>query len=235
MLTSLISVGGNVLDIPLMYETIRNHHLIQKYFGEQTRETNFGNLDVDKDVSDILSDMLTESQIHKESDDVIHENNLMSDDDHVNEDVEADSVVSYGCVVNDFEMTSHEDEDFNLIGINVKQVVADKIRNIMLSAEEDGNFYDAENFTPISHLGAIRLIQILSCILKFKLYHMDVKSAFLNRYLNMEVNQDFSNYATNKDCVLNKDDYVEVDDDIRFVNIMKIIIKNITKSQDMAT
>lgn len=38
----------------------------------------------------------------------------------------------------------------------MEQVITDKIGNIMLSAEEDGNFYDiAETFAPIAHLGAI--------------------------------------------------------------------------------
>ncbi|CAI8586489.1 unnamed protein product [Vicia faba] len=86
-----LAAGGNVLDVPLIYESIRNHHLIQKYFVDETQETNMINQDVDKDVSDIMSDMLeTKSKIHKENDDVTPENNFVSDDDHVREDVEVD-------------------------------------------------------------------------------------------------------------------------------------------------
>lgn len=121
---------------------------------------------------------------------------------------------------------------FYLIGFAVKQVVADKTKNIMLSAEENGIFYDAKTFAPIAHLGAVRLIPRLSCIPKFKLYQMDVKGSFLNRYLNVEVNQDVSNYVTDKNDVINKDDYVEVYDDIPFVNMMKTILEKATQEKD---
>jgi hypothetical protein len=41
-----------------------------------------------------------------------------------------------------------------------------------------------ETFAFIARLVSIRLLLGVSCILKFKLFHMDVKSAFLNGYLN---------------------------------------------------
>lgn len=44
-----------------------------------------------------------------------------------------------------------------------------------------------ETFTLISHLEYIRLLLGISSVLKFKLYHMDAKSAFLNGHLNEEV------------------------------------------------
>ncbi|TYK14493.1 putative mitochondrial protein [Cucumis melo var. makuwa] len=44
-----------------------------------------------------------------------------------------------------------------------------------------------ETVAPIARLKAIRLLLGISCIQKFKLYQMDVKSAFLNGYLNEEV------------------------------------------------
>ncbi|KAL4032863.1 hypothetical protein IC575_005946 [Cucumis melo] len=44
-----------------------------------------------------------------------------------------------------------------------------------------------ETFAPVARLEAIRLLLGISCIQKFKLYQMDVKCAFLNRYLNEEV------------------------------------------------
>lgn len=98
---SYLAVGGNMLDVPLMYEPIIHHHLIQKYFTDDTQKTNMGNQDVDKYVSDILSDMLeTESKIHKENDDIIPENNYLSDDEHVHEYVEVDIVVARGSVIN---------------------------------------------------------------------------------------------------------------------------------------
>jgi len=50
----------------------------------------------------------------------------------------------------------------------------------------DGLDFD-ETFAPVARLESIRLLLGVSCILKFKLFQMDVKSAFLNGYLNEEV------------------------------------------------
>ena len=44
-----------------------------------------------------------------------------------------------------------------------------------------------ETFSPVARLESIRLLLGVACILKFKLFQMDVKSAFLNGYLNEEV------------------------------------------------
>ena len=44
-----------------------------------------------------------------------------------------------------------------------------------------------ETFAPVARLESIRLLLGVACLLKFRLYQMDVKSAFLNGYLNEEV------------------------------------------------
>ncbi|KAK2379434.1 putative mitochondrial protein [Trifolium repens] len=44
-----------------------------------------------------------------------------------------------------------------------------------------------ETFAPVARLESIRLLLGVACTLKFKLYQMDVKSAFLNGYLQEEV------------------------------------------------
>jgi len=44
-----------------------------------------------------------------------------------------------------------------------------------------------ETFAPIARLESIRLLLRMACILNFKLFQIDVKSAFLNGYLNEEV------------------------------------------------
>lgn len=44
-----------------------------------------------------------------------------------------------------------------------------------------------EKFSPLDRLESIILLLGISCMLKFRLFQMDVKSAFLNRYLNKEV------------------------------------------------
>src|ERR1044072_8564700 len=43
-----------------------------------------------------------------------------------------------------------------------------------------------ETFAPVARLESIRLMLAVACLLNFKLYQMDVKSAFLNGYLNEE-------------------------------------------------
>ncbi|CAI8606592.1 unnamed protein product [Vicia faba] len=56
-------------------------------------------------------------------------------------------------------------------------------------------------------------------------------------YLNVEVNENVSNYVADKDVVIKKDDHVVVDEDedIPCANRVKRIIENITKSYDKAT
>lgn len=44
-----------------------------------------------------------------------------------------------------------------------------------------------ETFGAVARLGPIRLLLGVSCMFKFKLYQMDVKSSLLNGYLNKEV------------------------------------------------
>ena len=44
-----------------------------------------------------------------------------------------------------------------------------------------------ETFTHVARLESIRLLLGVACILRFKLFQMDVKSSFLNGYLNEEV------------------------------------------------
>ena len=44
-----------------------------------------------------------------------------------------------------------------------------------------------ETFSPIARIESTRVLLALACHLKFKLYQMDVKSAFLNGFLNEEV------------------------------------------------
>jgi len=52
--------------------------------------------------------------------------------------------------------------------------------------QEEGIDYD-ETYAPVARLEAVRLLIAFSCIKGFKLFQMDVKSAFLNGYINEEV------------------------------------------------
>ena len=46
--------------------------------------------------------------------------------------------------------------------------------------------YD-ETFAPVARIESIKILLALACHLKFKLYQMDVKTAFLNEFLKEDV------------------------------------------------
>ena len=50
----------------------------------------------------------------------------------------------------------------------------------------EGVDYD-ETFAPVAHMESIKILLALACHLKFKLYQMDVKIAFLNGLLKEDV------------------------------------------------
>ena len=52
--------------------------------------------------------------------------------------------------------------------------------------QEEGIDYD-ETFAPVARIEAIRILVAYAAHMEFKLYQMDVKSAFLNGYLQEEV------------------------------------------------
>ena len=53
-------------------------------------------------------------------------------------------------------------------------------------SQEEGIDFD-ETFAPVARLEAIRMLLAFSCYMNFKLYQIDVKSAFLNGFINEEV------------------------------------------------
>ncbi|GJX86211.1 retrovirus-related pol polyprotein from transposon TNT 1-94 [Tanacetum coccineum] len=52
--------------------------------------------------------------------------------------------------------------------------------------QQEGIDYD-ETYAPVARLESIRILLAYACALDFKLYQMDVKSAFLNGFINKEV------------------------------------------------
>ena len=52
--------------------------------------------------------------------------------------------------------------------------------------QEEGIDYD-ETYAPVARLEAIRMLLIFTSFMNFKLYQMDVKSAFLNGFIEEEV------------------------------------------------
>ncbi|KAL8116545.1 hypothetical protein AgCh_022897 [Apium graveolens] len=72
-----------------------------------------------------------------------------------------------------------KDEDGNIIR-NKARLVAQGYN------QQEGIDYD-ETYAPVARLEAIRILMVFAAHKKFKLYQMDVKSAFLNGYLKEEV------------------------------------------------
>ena len=69
--------------------------------------------------------------------------------------------------------------------------------------QEEGIDFD-ETFAPVARLEAIRMLFAYASYMNFKLFQMDVKSAFLNGFIEEEVyveqppgfeQQDFSNHV----------------------------------------
>lgn len=58
--TDLVTIGI-VIEVPLLYGPKRNHFLIHMSTSEESQKSNSRNQDVDKNVPDIVSEMLTES------------------------------------------------------------------------------------------------------------------------------------------------------------------------------
>ena len=67
------------------------------------------------------------------------------------------------------------------------QVVRNKARLVAQGYnQQEGIDYD-ETFAPVARLEAIRILLAYAAHKNFKLYQMDVKSAFLNGFINEEV------------------------------------------------
>ena len=71
-------------------------------------------------------------------------------------------------------------EENGIITRNKARVVAKRYN------QEKGIDYE-ETYAPVALLEVIRFLLTFACCLGFKLYQMDVKSAFLNGLLNEEV------------------------------------------------
>ncbi|GKE12015.1 retrovirus-related pol polyprotein from transposon TNT 1-94 [Tanacetum coccineum] len=52
--------------------------------------------------------------------------------------------------------------------------------------QQEGIYFD-ETYAPVARLESIRILLAYACAHDFKLFQMDVKSAFLNRFINEEV------------------------------------------------
>lgn len=66
-------------------------------------------------------------------------------------------------------------------------IIRNKIRLVARGYSQIEGLDYEETFSPVTRLESIRLLIAMACDLKFKLYQMDVKSAFLNGNLKEEV------------------------------------------------
>ncbi|WKA12761.1 hypothetical protein VitviT2T_030117 [Vitis vinifera] len=66
-------------------------------------------------------------------------------------------------------------------------IVRNKARLIAQGFNQEEKIDYEETFTPIARLEAIRMLLVFACFKDFSLCQMDVKSAFLNGFINEEV------------------------------------------------
>ena len=67
------------------------------------------------------------------------------------------------------------------------EVVRNKARLVAKGYNQEERIDFDETYAPVARLEAIRLLLAFACYMNFKLYQMDVKSAFLNGYILEEV------------------------------------------------
>nr|GEY30336.1 retrovirus-related Pol polyprotein from transposon TNT 1-94 [Tanacetum cinerariifolium] len=65
-------------------------------------------------------------------------------------------------------------------------VSRNKARLVTQGYQQEGIDYD-ETYAPVARLESIRILFAYACALDIKLFQMDVKSAFLNGFINEEV------------------------------------------------
>jgi len=66
-------------------------------------------------------------------------------------------------------------------------ITRNKARLVAKGYNQEGGIDYGETFAPVARLEAVRLLLAFACMSGFKLFQMDVKSAFLNGYINEEV------------------------------------------------
>ena len=66
-------------------------------------------------------------------------------------------------------------------------ITRNKVRLVAKGYNQDESIDYDETFAPIARLEAIRMLLAFASFMDFKLYQMDVKSAFLNSFIEEEV------------------------------------------------
>ena len=66
-------------------------------------------------------------------------------------------------------------------------VIRNKTRLVAQEYSQEEGINSDETYAPIARLETIRMLLAFACHKNFRLYQMDVKSVFLNGYINEEV------------------------------------------------
>jgi len=66
-------------------------------------------------------------------------------------------------------------------------ITRNKTRLVAKGYNQEEGIYYGETFALVARLEVVRLLLAFACMSGFKLFQMDVKSAFLNGYINKEV------------------------------------------------
>ena len=67
------------------------------------------------------------------------------------------------------------------------KVIRNKARLVAKGYNQEERIDFDETYAPVARLEAIRLLLAFACYMNFKLFQMDVKSAFLNGFISEEV------------------------------------------------
>jgi len=65
-------------------------------------------------------------------------------------------------------------------------IVRNKARLVANGYNQEEGIDFGETYAPVGRLEVVRLLLAYACMNGFKLHHMDVKSAFLNEYIDEE-------------------------------------------------
>ncbi|GJS10550.1 retrovirus-related pol polyprotein from transposon TNT 1-94 [Tanacetum coccineum] len=92
-----------------------------------------------------------------------------------------------------------EDDTLEINEVNIKESRKHPLENVIGNLnqrtlrlvaqgynQQEGIDYD-ETYAPVARLESIRILLVYACALHFKLFQMDIKSAFLNDFINEEV------------------------------------------------
>ena len=66
-------------------------------------------------------------------------------------------------------------------------IICNKVRLVVKGYNQEESIDYDETYASVARLEAIRMLLLFACVRNFKLFQMDVKSAFLNGYIKNEV------------------------------------------------